>query len=345
MNNYNFLKFISLLILAFVWMQCVTPTRIVQGLTEEKVEPSKDAYRVGFYNVENLFDTLNSPLKNDDEFTPQSKKNWNTERYNKKLGDLAKIIHKMGTPTLLGLSEVENRQVCRDLAKQEALKDAKYITIHQQSPDFRGIDVALMYKKDEFKVETSDLIRIDFPVSIVEDYTTRDILYVKGRLDGFEEIHIFVNHWPSRRGGAEASEPKRVYVAEQLRKYTDKIFADDPDAHILIMGDFNDETDNKSTSVTLGDKFFNCMDALDKAGEGTYNYRGDWSMLDHIIVSDVLHSGKLRLKAGEGKIFREEWMMFQSKKYGATPNRTYGGPNYYGGYSDHLPVYVDILSR
>ncbi len=346
MNIYNFLKLMGLCLLAAMCVQC-SPIHTAQQMLmdSQRVDPSKDVYRVGFYNVENLFDTIDSPLRKDDDFTPQGRNQWTTERYEKKLADLAKIIDKMGQPTLLGLSEVENSRVCRDLARQEVLKAARYIPIHQQSPDFRGIDVALMYKKDDFKVQTSDLIRIDFPAEIVEDYTTRDILYVQGVLDGFEVIHIFVNHWPSRRGGAEASEPKRVYVAQQLRKHTDKILADDPDAHIVMMGDFNDETDNKSTKEILGGDFMNCMSKLDQEGKGTYNYKGDWSMLDHIIVSDALASGKWRLKALEGVVFREEWMMFKSEKYGPTPNRTYGGPNYYGGFSDHLPVYVDLIAR
>jgi len=326
---------------SIILVQC-TPTREVHKEIKEDTETTKETYRIGFYNVENLFDTINSPLRNDDEFLPKTKKNWNTERYQKKLNDLAKIISAMGTPTILGLSEVENRAVCRDLADTDALRDAGYITVHQQSPDFRGIDVALLFQKDKFRLITSDLVRIDFPANIVEDYTTRDILYVHGILDGKTELHIFVNHWPSRYGGVKASEPKRVYVAQQLKKYADKILAKNPDANIISMGDFNDETDNKSVAVELGDSFHNCMAALDKAGKGTYNYRGNWNMLDHILVSKSLQTGESGLRASEGTVFREEWMMFQSKKNGATPNRTYGGPNYYGGFSDHLPVYVDL---
>jgi len=315
----------------------------VQSDTGGDTEAAKVTYRIGFYNVENLFDTIDSPLRNDDEFLPNTKKNWNTERYQKKLNDLAKIISAMGTPTILGLSEVENRAVCQDLADTDALREAGYITVHQQSPDFRGIDVALLVQKDKFRLVTSDLIRIDFPANIVEDYTTRDILYVRGILDGKTELHIFVNHWPSRYGGVKASEPKRVYVAQQLKKYADKILANNPNANIILMGDFNDETDNKSVAVELGNTFHNCMAALDQAGKGTYNYRGNWNMLDHILVSKALQTGKNGLTASEGTIFREEWMMYQSKKNGATPNRTYGGPNYYGGFSDHLPVYVDLF--
>jgi len=340
MSNNNFFKCL-IFCLSIVMLQC-TSVRNAQDMTGGSAETAKETYRIGFYNVENLFDTIDSPLRKDDEFTPQSEKKWNTERYQKKLNDLAKVIAAMGTPTILGLSEVENRQVCEDLGRTEALRNANYVTIHQQSPDFRGIDVALMFQKDKFRLITSNLVRISFPAAIVEDYTTRDILYVRGILDGKEEVHIFVNHWPSRRGGEEASEPKRVYVAQQLRKYTEKILAKNPDANIISMGDFNDESDNKSLSVELGDSFHNCMAALDRAGKGTYNYRGDWNMIDHILVSKALQEGRGNLTANEGVIFQEEWMMFQSKKYGATPNRTYGGPNYYGGFSDHLPIYVDL---
>ena len=310
--------------------------------------------RIGFYNVENLFDTIDLPEKIDEEFTPTSKKEWNTKRYYKKLNDLAKIVDAIKYPAILGLCEVENKTVLKDFVSETSLKNHNYSFVHFDSPDARGIDVAMIYQTKIFKVLSSNKITIDFPKSVIGDepYTTRDILHVKGVFGNEEILHVFVNHFPSRRGGLKESQPKRVYVAQQLKKAVDEIFANNTNANILIMGDFNDETNNKSIAETLNAKtsaenttskdLINCSAKMDEEGKGTYNYRGDWNMLDQIIVSNALTKNTNKLKIGDLGIFQEEWMMYKSKN-GWTPNRTYGGPNYYGGFSDHLPVYVEVM--
>lgn len=313
----------------------------------------KNIYRIGFYNVENLFDLEDTPDKIDDYFTPEGKNKWTQERYDKKVGDLTKVLKAMGSPALIGLCEVETLSVCEDMAAHENLSSGNYGVVHFESPDARGIDNALMYQKDLFKVSKAENIVINFPAEIVEDYTTRDILYVNGLFKN-KEIHIFVNHWPSRRGGLEESQPKRVYVASQLRKKVDEILNKNKKARIIIMGDFNDEPDNDSLTKALNassnyadgkkTQLINCMSSLDQAGKGTYNYRGNWNMLDQFVASPcMIKRGGFKYK--EAQIFREDWMVYKSEKYGETPNRTYGGPNYYGGISDHFPIYFEFKAK
>lgn len=308
--------------------------------------------RIAFYNVENLFDTKDDPKKKDEEFTPGTKKDWTKERYQTKLLNIAKVISGMELPSLVGLCEVENRRVLKDLTSQAALQRVDYGFVHEESPDVRGIDVALLYDKAVFKVLEKQAIRINFPESVVKDYTTRDILHVKGNYRG-KLLHVFVNHWPSRYGGAKESEPKRVYVAEQLRKAVDAIFAADEHANVLIVGDFNDETDNKSLvrslkafrleeNNTRPKNLYNCFAKLDALKQGSYNYRGQLNLLDQIIVSTSLADTTRLPYVSEPTIYKPEWVSFRHPKYGTTPNRTYGGPNYYGGFSDHYAVFVDL---
>jgi len=316
---------------------------------------TKGAYRLAFYNIENLFDTLDQVDKADEEFTPTGKKQWNTERYYDKLGKLSKVIESMEYPSILGLCEVENEAVLKDLTNETSLKNHDYKIVHFESPDGRGIDNALIFKQNDFKLIDSKKIRINFPDSIEADYTSRDIVYAKGKLAKNEIVHIFVNHWPSRRGGLKESEPKRTFVASHLRKAVDDIFAKTPNANIIIIGDFNDETDNKSVLETLGAKnsnenleansLYSCMAKLDQDGLGTYRYRGNWNMLDNIIVSTPFLMGNSKISATNPTIFQENWMMYDDPKYGLGPSRSYGGPNYYGGYSDHLPIFVDIVIK
>ena len=235
-------------------------------------------YRFAFYNVENLFDTVDTPDKFDEDFTPTGKLKWTPERYQKKLYNISKVIEGMDFPSIVGVCEVENEAVLNDLSTTDLLKSHGYQVVHHESPDKRGIDNGLIYKKKDFKVLASDHYQINFPKEVVEDYTTRDIIYVKGIFLGIDTLHIFVNHWPSRRGGLEASEPKRVYVASQLKEKTTAILQKNANAKIVIMGDFNDETDNNSVLNTLGAKtnsevinsssLYNCSAKLDQAGDG-----------------------------------------------------------------------------
>ncbi|MGB0863414.1 MAG: hypothetical protein ACPG19_05600 [Saprospiraceae bacterium] len=333
---------------------CDAPSNVAKNETATATEENgaADALRVGFYNVENLFDTKDEPNKPDEEFTPNGKNKWTNERYEKKLNQLSKVIKAMEMPAILGVCEVENETVLKDLVKNAQIKDGNYGVAHRESNDYRGIDNALLYNKDRFEVTEVKNTVLKFPKAITEGrtYTSRDIFQVTGVLDGTTTLHVFVNHFPSRRGGLKASEPKRTFVAAELLKQVAAVKANDKNAQIIIMGDFNDETDNKSITEVLGaisentakeDELVNCFADKDARDEGSYNYRGTWNMLDQIIISDNFFD-ESGLKYQNATIFQQEWMMYNDKRNGATPSRTYGGPNYYGGFSDHLPVFIDL---
>ncbi|MBI1227267.1 MAG: hypothetical protein GC192_18690 [Bacteroidetes bacterium] len=312
-------------------------------------------FRVAFYNVENLFDTIDDPNKPDEEFLPDSKKQWTPDRYQLKLDHLAKVVEGMGYPALLGLAEVENATVLEDFCKKTSLKSHDYGFVHYESPDFRGIDVALLYKKSMFTVTASDTIRIKFPAELIPDipdYTTRDLLVVEGKFAGNEKLNIIVAHMPSRSGGQKESEPKRLYVATQIGKKVAEIFKQDANANIIVMGDMNDEPTDPSILQNIdahplasqldAKTMYNCFYQLKQNGLGSYRYKGNWNMLDQIILSTNLIKGDKELKYKSSVIFQQEWMMYKDDKYGVAPSRTYGGDRYFGGYSDHLPVYVEL---
>lgn len=323
---------------------------------------SKDAgknpdkhYDIGFYNVENLFDTIDDPAIRDEEFTPGSKKEWTPERYQQKLENLAKVVSGMGYPVLLGLAEVENASVLADFSQNTSLAAENYGFVHYDSPDERGIDVALLYKKDRFRVLQSAPIRIDFPAEVAQgdpDPATRDILFVEGVLGKKDTLRLFVVHAPSRSGGQQQTEPERMYVAEQLHSRVKEIFAENSNANLLIMGDFNDEPTDPSIAKVLDARpltapvqagyLYNAVSKMDEAGLGTYNFRGNWNMLDQIIISGNLLQQKKGPRYLETTIFRQDWMMYDDPRNGPTPSRTYGGDNYYGGFSDHLPVMITL---
>lgn len=317
---------------------------------------TQDSHRIVFYNLENLFDIYDDPVTRDEEFTPGADIPWTAERYELKMTNMAKVLQAVGEgdlPAIIGMCEVENRAVAEDLLSRNGLKEGNYILIHQDSPDERGIDVALAYREGVFRPTRYQAM----PVSFVErpDDRTRDILYVSGVFKDApnDTLHIFVNHWPSRWGGQLESEPGRLAAAAVLKKSVDSIFSSGPLARIIIMGDFNDEPYNKSIKDILGAgkdlegngpaSLVNLMYPGFEREEGSYYYR-DWDMIDQIIVSSALVTSEkgLALKGHEGKVFGPEWVMFRTSNGILRPNRT-KGRDYYGGYSDHLPVYIDII--
>ncbi len=300
---------------------------------------------VVFYNVENLFDTLDDPKVKDEEFLPGSDKKWTLERYHKKLEDIAHVITDIDQedlPEIVGLCEIENQTVLDDLVKSGKMSKGNYQIVHIDSPDERGIDVAFLYRQGEFKVISYEALHVD------PGFRTRDILHVYGKL-GPDKIHFFVNHWPSRIGGLEKSQPNRMVAAKVLREKVSEILKQDPSSKIIIMGDMNDEPLNESILGTLGAKapgsgadLVNLMLPLDEKNLGSYYYRGEWDMLDNLIVTEPLLKGKGFITTAPGHIFHEKWMEYKNKEGDITPNRTYGGPNYYGGVSDHFPVYMEL---
>lgn len=314
-----------------------------------KTGPDK-TIEVVFYNVENLFDTVEDTTILDDEFLPDSAKNWTLERYNKKLVDLAKVltaISQDGLPEVVGVCEVENRQVVEDLFGTDSLGKGKFKIIHEDSPDARGIDVALAYNSELLSELYHEKIRYSF--SFEPETTTRDILYAK-LLSCGDTLHFFVNHWPSRRGGQEASEPKRLKAATVLRTKIDSILLRDQKAKIIAMGDFNDYPNNRSMTEVMNcepganQRLTNLTYNFHENGVGTYNYKGEWGMLDQFIVSDgLLYSSEgCATSDSSAIVFKEDWMLFFPESGEPSPSKTYGGPNYYGGYSDHLPIRLTL---
>ncbi|MCF8278050.1 MAG: endonuclease/exonuclease/phosphatase family protein [Flavobacteriales bacterium] len=308
---------------------------------------------VVFYNVENLYDTEDDPLVDDNEFLPDSANKWTMERYEKKLSDLAKVLKAAsedGLPEVIGLCEIENRKVVEDLFATAPLNEAKFVVVHEDSPDKRGIDVALIYHAERLKELYHEKIRYSFDFE--PETTTRDILYVK-LLSGIDTLHFFVNHWPSRRGGQEASQPKRLKAASMLLAKTDSILAIDPKAKIVAMGDFNDYPNNRSMTEVLNSTpgangvLTNLTYAFHDQGLGTYNYKGEWGMLDQFIVSQGVMNSEQGLSTLEHSIsiVKEDWMLFKQDGKEPAPSRTYGGPNYYGGYSDHLPIRMIMFGK
>lgn len=306
------------------------------------------------YNVENLFDTKDDPSNpGDNEFTPESEKNWTQERYDKKISDLAKVISSIDIelPDIVGLCEVENRQVIEDLISDTSLSAGNYGIVHEQSPDPRGIDVALIYKKSEFEYVSHEAIKVKLPDNA--KYRTRDILHVMGVVLEKDTFHIFVNHWKSRSGGVAETEHKRINAAKILRAEVDKILDKNPAANIIIMGDLNDEPQNTSVSKTLNatnnrsakdyKELYNVLYNKDLNNEGSYSYKGNWNMIDNIIISQNLLGNRLgfHVAKNDGEVFMPKWILYyQTKADKYVPNKTYGGKNYYGGISDHLPVYI-----
>ena len=289
-----------------------------------------------FYNVENLFDTINNSTTNDDEFLPLSEKKWDTDRYNQKIKQLTRVfasINNRKYPNLIGLSEVENKLVIEDLLKTPFFKNHNYHIIHKNSPDNRGIDCALLFDKN-FQLLEHEFIPIKIPNV---ERPTRDIIYAKLKIEN-EVLNIFVNHWPSRWGGEEKTNYKRVFTANVLRNYIDEKIK--KNEHIIIMGDLNDYPSNTSIQDVLVKKDLkNLMTSIEGDEQGSYNYKGEWNFIDHIIVSKTFFRKKSKLKIDRYNVFKENWMLYTNRKGEKYPRRTYSGKKWYGGFSDHLPVF------
>lgn len=307
---------------------------------------------VGFYNVENLFDTEDDPLTNDEEFLPTGSYQWTPERYEKKLKNLSDVIcligKEYGGAAILGLSEIENKKVMDDLVATDKLKPFNFGVVHHDSPDKRGVDVGLIYQKDRFQVIKVIPHRLTLPED--PSWRTRDQLLVVGILDKTDTLHIVVNHWPSKLGGERRSMPKRVAAAQLSRHIADSIMAINKNAKIVIMGDLNDNPDAKSIIEVLNAKgktkevgegdLFNPMWKLYRDGIWSYVYQDTPNVIDNIIVSNGLLNANSGYKYTSAHIFRAKFMFANSGSFAGYPLRTYASGSYLGGYSDHLPVYI-----
>ncbi len=317
---------------------------------------------VAFYNVENLFDYEDDPLIFDDDRTPEGKDHWTQEIYEAKLANMAKVISEIGedvtgnSPALIGLSEIENRRVLEDLLNQEQLVNKDYGIVHFDSPDRRGIDVALLYQKKIFtptNYKAYELVIFDDQDRSKRVYT-RDQLLVSGMLDG-EKISIIVNHWPSRSGGEERSRPKRIKAAELNKHIMDSLFSEDPYAKIITMGDLNDDPISPSVKEILKTKseredmkvkeLYNPMEDMYKKGMGTLAYRDAWNLFDQIIMSTELtkkdYSSYRFYKAG---IFNKNYLATPRGQYKGYPFRSFVN-GFTGGYSDHFPVFIYLIKE
>ena len=341
---------------------------------------------VGFYNVENLFDTKNDTLIDDEEFLPEGKKAWTPEKYNEKIANVASVISLLGKElcpeglSLLGVSEIENREVLEDVVAHPLLKSRNYAVLHHQSKDKRGIDVAMIYDKDNYDhiaqsaytvnifdkgayesedLTTDDKDQASLDADEEEDDSdrryTRDVVLYTGLLFG-EKIHITVNHWPSRGGGEKRSAWKREAAAKVNRGILDSLLLDDPSARLIVMGDLNDNPDNKSLTQCMNAKrkykkvnegeFYNPMYDIYQNGNGTTAYRDRWSLFDQIVVSEgLLRKSDENFHFQKAVVFNKKFLLETKGKYKGYPKRTFNFDVYQGGYSDHLPVVAYFLKQ
>lgn len=309
-----------------------------------------------FYNVENLFDTIDDPrLQGNEEFTPEGDKEWNHERYAEKLNRLSEalLLANGSTPLAFGMAEIENRKVVEDLIRTEKLSAVPYKIVHFDSEDRRGIDCVFVYDSRFLKTQLETKLIVQ-----VEDephFRTRDILHIKGLISG-HEIHFFVNHWPSRREGIKESENRRHAAAQLLRAEIDEILSFNEDANIIVMGDFNDTPEDLSIREILRAKgqheqksgdLINLLIEEHKKGEGTVVHERQWDVFDQLIVSQGLLQGQsgLEIERNNAFIVRNPKLLYTFEDGNQKPNSSYGGDFYQGGYSDHLPVYLSLNEK
>lgn len=312
---------------------------------------------IAFYNVENLFDTINNKYTYDADYTPNGKKLWSTKRLNIKLNNLSYAISQIGhketkkAPAIIGLAEVENKEILLQLIAQKHLTNTDYGIAHFNSPDKRGIDVALLYDRDRFKLTGSKKHTLFLKNNEGNRIFTRDQLCVSGFL-GNDLIYFIVNHWPSRRGGEKRSRNKRIQAAKLSLKITDSIYSITPNANIVLLGDFNDDPNNDSFKKILKTKgtkkekhncnyFYNPMEKMKKAGQGSLAYRDKWNVFDQIIFSNSLIDS-VGIKAYKTAIFKPKYLCQSKGKYKGYPKRTTLKEV---GFSDHFPVYSFLIKR
>lgn len=312
---------------------------------------SQKLHTIAFYNTQNFFDTMDAPGKEDDAYTPAGSLKWDQEKYNRKVQKLASTISRIGGgPAIIGLTEVENALVVQDLLNTPQLRKAKYAYIHFEMDDPQGLDLTLIYKPSAFKVESKKSIKLDYGNNI----KAKDILQVNGKLQG-QPLTLFVTHWPSRTGTRRGRQDENLLqkTAVTLRKEINAIQASNPDANIIVMGDFDTEPKSAVMEKTLKatgrpnpyykEELFNAFYMHYVNGLGSYHSRGDFKMLDQILISKSLISGNgLEYVRGSAKIFDPQEAKFMYGKYKDTPLPTFSGTTYFGGPSDHFPVFIQL---
>ncbi len=306
-------------------------------------------YTIAFYNLENLFDIHDDVSKYDNDFLPKSDKRWTKKRYDRKLYKLAQVISKIGfeevqrPPVIVGLAEIENKNVIKDLINEPSLGGYQYGVVHYNSQDERGMDVGLIYDKSLFQVERSKTFSIYIEDELGQQDYTRDILLVSGVLHS-ERVHCIVNHWPSRREGVEFSMQKRLKAAQKVVEIIKGVRDEDAEAKVLVMGDFNDNPSDESLKfLSREGDLYNPMETIMSYSRGSLNHNFKWNLFDQILCStNFFETRKDRLRFDKAEIFDEKFLTQYKGKFKGQPFRTYVGKKYKGGYSDHFPVYIQI---
>lgn len=330
---------------------------MVCSLLFSYAQTATDVHIIAFYNVENLFHPSNDSLTNDDDFTPTGLYHWTYKKYYHKIHNVAKVFIAMGEgnpPAIIGLAEIENEQVLKDLCYRSPLLKYGYRYVHHDSPDRRGVDVALLYRDSLVHILREHPVPIVFPFE--PNTRNRDLLYVCAQFANGDSLHLIVNHWTSRYGGYAPTISKRNYYADRTRRLVDSLLADTPTANVLLMGDFNDYCTDESLTKHLrarpyhpdnvSDSLFNLMYAFENMHNlGSHKHEDFWRCLDQIIVSRGLlyDHNQLHIVNHEPHVFNADFLLVPDEKYGGTKTyRTFLGPRYIGGFADHLPVFVRI---
>ena len=355
------MKSFSWLIATALFLSALTPAWADKKQKSDNAQPKIAAYAVGFYNLENLFDTIHAQGKNDYDFLPDGSYKWNTVKYENKLKNMARALADLGTDkvpqgaAVIGVSEVENARVLKDLINQPALKERGMRFVHIEGPDKRGVDCALLYNPRVFTVKKHFLQPYVYENGDTER-ATRGYLTVQGEIDG-EPLTVIVCHWPSRG----ATSYFREIAGKQVRHLTDSILTADSNQRIIVMGDMNDDPDNASMAKLLGAKrkmkevgktdFFNpWWEVLRGQGQGTLTYDGGWNLFDQIVFSRSLldvknHKDYSHLTLYAWHIFRRDYLIQQEGRYKGSPKRTTAGGTWLNGYSDHLPTVSYLIKE
>jgi Endonuclease/Exonuclease/phosphatase family len=331
---------------------------LITSISVSLVAFSQSPTVVAFYNLENLYDTINDPLINDEDFLPNGAYAYTTRIYQEKLDNLAFVLEKLGKDhnsdgfAVCGVAEIENEGVLNDLVHQKALKDRNLRIVQFNSPDARGIDVALLYNPKYFKVLGAKAVGLDLPLDASGEgkEKTRDILWVTGKLNG-QLVHLFVNHWPSRRGGEAATAPKRNLAAKTGKRIMDSLIAADPGAKCITMGDLNDDPNNESITKFYNAKgkikdvrkgaMFNPFLKFYNDGIGTMAYQDAWGLFDQIIISEALINKKTTgLHFEKAEVYNRSFLIEKFGQYKGYPKRAFVGALWNQGYSDHFPTLI-----
>ena len=347
-------KLILLTALTFV----ISISGCAQGTNENGISKSGkgNEVAVAFYNCENFFDTVHNPAKEDEEFTPEGKYHYTQRIYEQKLHNIATVIQSMGGadgPAIMGMAEVENSTVLNDLIRQPELARRNYKYEWFDGPDPRGINVAMLYNPKYFRVLKAEPLHVDLS-GVSGKSITRDVLHVYGILCG-DTVHVFVNHWPSRRGGEDESGPKRAIAAKVDKDAVDKVMKRNPNAEVIVMGDLNDNPTDKSIADVLdakgvqnevhGSGLYDPFVDIFKSGTGTEEYRHSWNLFDQVIISGAfLHNKNQKLHYEKAEIYKPDFIIDHYKGHEGEPHRSFVGPHWINGYSDHFPVIL-YLSR